>query len=423
MSTTKPKPDQDPRVYGHIPGAPVGSTFATRHALWKAGVHGMSQAGIHGSNKRPAYSIVMSGRYKDDFDEGERFVYSGEGGTGDNKNGKRNFLGDQCADQSWTRGNKSLQLSYESKVPVRVVRGHTLGSRYAPVEGYRYDGLYQVTQATYGDGKTAFKTCKFTFDRLPGQPSLPNEILISRKSRIAPRKSRIAALEAGARRMVQLLASTSTPVAGSSRDGVKSEEIDELEETPQPVPVSLKRKWEDRDRYQPEWAAPGRVVVSDPARAVAPPKSEPPVSTLVPTSTSSLSLKPTQLPQWFANAERAAPRRVVVPHPARAVAPLKSEPPVSAPIPTLNTYLPPKPTQPPHWLVNAMRSMRSVYRDDIFGYTCRANGFEWEWFIRCSDCPENLYTTGDDKTLHTYEIHLNDRSHRERVNARLKRVL
>jgi hypothetical protein len=47
----------------------------------------------------------------------------------------QNFLGDQCADQSWTRGNKSLQLSYESKVPVRVVRGHTLGSRYAPVEG------------------------------------------------------------------------------------------------------------------------------------------------------------------------------------------------------------------------------------------------------------------------------------------------
>ena len=30
------------------------------------------------------------------------------------------------------------------KKPVRVVRGFKSNSRYAPFEGYRYDGLYQV---------------------------------------------------------------------------------------------------------------------------------------------------------------------------------------------------------------------------------------------------------------------------------------
>ena len=37
-----------------------------------------------------------------------------------------------------------LQRSVETQNPVRVIRGFKLKSKYAPREGYRYDGLYTV---------------------------------------------------------------------------------------------------------------------------------------------------------------------------------------------------------------------------------------------------------------------------------------
>ncbi|KAJ7034941.1 PUA-like domain-containing protein [Mycena alexandri] len=174
----KAKPDRIASVHGHN-GITVGANFASRHELWKAGVHGMSQAGIHGRDGIPAYSIVMSGRYADDLDDGETFVYSGEGGTSKiGPTGKPTFNGKQCANQEGSRGNRSLQLSAVKgkRAPVRVVRGHTLASRYAPEAGYRYDGLYEVTEVIYETGKSDFKTYQFKFKRLPGQPPLPNEV-------------------------------------------------------------------------------------------------------------------------------------------------------------------------------------------------------------------------------------------------------
>jgi hypothetical protein len=40
------------------------------------------------------------------------------------------------------------QKSRDTGNPVRVVRSHKLVSDYAPVEGYRYDGLYTVESVT-----------------------------------------------------------------------------------------------------------------------------------------------------------------------------------------------------------------------------------------------------------------------------------
>lgn len=37
------------------------------------------------------------------------------------------------------------QKSYETQIPIRVIRGPTK-SPYAPSQGYRYDGMYKVTQ-------------------------------------------------------------------------------------------------------------------------------------------------------------------------------------------------------------------------------------------------------------------------------------
>ncbi|KAJ7727325.1 PUA-like domain-containing protein [Mycena maculata] len=172
------KPGVNPKIYGPIPGIPVFSTFTSRHECSKAGVHAHTLKGIHGTKDGPAYSIVMSGRYEDNSDKGDAFVYTGEGGRLTVlPGGKKTRSGPQVKDQEWVGGNKSLQLSQISGNPVRVVRGHRLNSRYAPVEGYRYDGLYQVTEATRAVGKTGFVTCQFTFERLPGQPPLPNEVL------------------------------------------------------------------------------------------------------------------------------------------------------------------------------------------------------------------------------------------------------
>ena len=40
------------------------------------------------------------------------------------------------------------QKSSETKKPVRVIRGFKSTSKYAPTEGYRYDGLYVVEKVT-----------------------------------------------------------------------------------------------------------------------------------------------------------------------------------------------------------------------------------------------------------------------------------
>lgn len=60
-----------------------------------------------------AESIVFSGYYAANEDNGDSFVYSGEGGL-------RN--GVQVDDQGWTRGNLGLRQACISKTPIRVVR-------------------------------------------------------------------------------------------------------------------------------------------------------------------------------------------------------------------------------------------------------------------------------------------------------------
>ncbi|KIK62390.1 hypothetical protein GYMLUDRAFT_72625 [Collybiopsis luxurians FD-317 M1] len=42
-------------------------------------LHGPTQAGIHGHAVHGVYSVVLSGGYEDDVDEGDKFSYTGEG--------------------------------------------------------------------------------------------------------------------------------------------------------------------------------------------------------------------------------------------------------------------------------------------------------------------------------------------------------
>jgi putative restriction endonuclease len=49
------------RVFGHLPGVPVGTVFSSRKELLAAGVHGQNQAGISGTERGGADAIVVSG--------------------------------------------------------------------------------------------------------------------------------------------------------------------------------------------------------------------------------------------------------------------------------------------------------------------------------------------------------------------------
>lgn len=85
------------RIFGELPGVHEGAEFPSRKELHAAGVHLPTQAGISGSANEGADSIVLSGGYEDDHDEGDVIVYTGHGGR-DQQTGK------QVADQTLTQG-------------------------------------------------------------------------------------------------------------------------------------------------------------------------------------------------------------------------------------------------------------------------------------------------------------------------------
>jgi putative restriction endonuclease len=67
------------RVFGELPGHPVGTTYANRTELSASRVHRPPMAGISGTAAEGADSIVVSGGYEDDEDYGEEILYTGAG--------------------------------------------------------------------------------------------------------------------------------------------------------------------------------------------------------------------------------------------------------------------------------------------------------------------------------------------------------
>ncbi|KAJ8473348.1 hypothetical protein ONZ51_g7927 [Trametes cubensis] len=141
--------------------------------LHHSSVHSGILAGIAGSKHEGCYSVVLSGGYEDDKDDGYTFTYTGCGGR-DKKSGEKPREGPQTCDQSWSNSrNMSLKVSAYTKKPVRVIRGYKSSSDFAPAQGYRYDGLYVVEKAWMDVGKSGFKVCKYLLKRLPNQPPIP----------------------------------------------------------------------------------------------------------------------------------------------------------------------------------------------------------------------------------------------------------
>lgn len=137
------------RVFGHIPGYPVGSWFESRASLAAAGLHRPLVAGISGTEAEGADSIVLSGGYEDDEDCGDEIVYTGHGAR-DQDTGK------QVAHQKLNHGNLALAKSKLKGLPVRVIRGSAHKADDSPSTGYRYDGLYQVEDYWQERGRAGY---------------------------------------------------------------------------------------------------------------------------------------------------------------------------------------------------------------------------------------------------------------------------
>lgn len=139
---------------GVIEGIEPGEAFASRRELYDLGIHRALQAGIVGRSDEGAESIVLSGGYVDDHDDGDVIIYTGEGGRDPNS-------GRQVSDQEFVRGNKALVTSSLEGLPVRVIRGSRHKSPYSPSEGYRYDGLFQVESYWTDQGEDGHRICRF----------------------------------------------------------------------------------------------------------------------------------------------------------------------------------------------------------------------------------------------------------------------
>ncbi|XP_032484084.1 E3 ubiquitin-protein ligase UHRF1 isoform X4 [Phocoena sinus] len=150
----------------------------------ESGVHRPHVAGIHGRSNDGAYSLVLAGGYEDDVDHGNSFTYTGSGGR-DLSGNKR--TAEQSCDQKLTNTNRALALNcfapindlkgaeakdWRSGKPVRVVRNvkGRKHSKYAPIEGNRYDGIYKVVRYWPEKGKSGFLVWRFLLRRDDVEP-------------------------------------------------------------------------------------------------------------------------------------------------------------------------------------------------------------------------------------------------------------
>ncbi|RDX78348.1 Histone-lysine N-methyltransferase, H3 lysine-9 specific SUVH1, partial [Mucuna pruriens] len=152
---------------GAVPGVEIGDIFFFRFELCLVGLHAPSMAGIDyigtktSQDEEPlAVSIVSSGGYEDNVEDGDVLIYSGQGGVNRDKG---------ASDQKLERGNLALEKSLHRGNEVRVIRGlrdvqHPTGKVYV------YDGLYKIQDSWVEKAKSGFNVFKYKLVRLPGQP-------------------------------------------------------------------------------------------------------------------------------------------------------------------------------------------------------------------------------------------------------------
>ncbi|KAI3455158.1 hypothetical protein Pfo_011821 [Paulownia fortunei] len=151
-------------------GVLVGETWDLRMDCRQWGVHYPPVAGIGGKAHYGAQSVVISGGYEDDEDNGEWFIYTGSGGR--DLSGNKRTNKEQSFDQEFKEQNQALRVSCDKGYPVRVVRSEKdKRSSYAPEKGYRYDGIYRIEKCWRKVGKQGFKVCRYLFVRCDNEPA------------------------------------------------------------------------------------------------------------------------------------------------------------------------------------------------------------------------------------------------------------
>jgi putative restriction endonuclease len=163
------------RQFGDIPGVSIGTEWQTRREVAQSGIHKPTMNGISGTEKEGADSIVVSGGYEDDEDFGNEIIYTGTGGY-DVASGK------QIADQTFDNTNNAALIKSQFEgLPVRVVRGANGDPAFSPKLGYRYDGLFQVTDHWSETGKSGFKVCRFRLVQISKNEVIqPTKFIVSK---------------------------------------------------------------------------------------------------------------------------------------------------------------------------------------------------------------------------------------------------
>ncbi|TKY69122.1 Histone-lysine N-methyltransferase family member SUVH9 [Spatholobus suberectus] len=169
--------NRDKRIVGAIPGVCVGDVFLYRMELCVVGLHGQPQAGIDylpasmSSNGEPvATSVIVSGGYEDDVDEGDVIIYSGHGGQ--DKHSKQVFH------QKLEGGNLAMERSMHYGIEVRVIRGVRYdGTSSASGKVYVYDGLYRILECWFDVGRSGFGVYKYKLCRIDGQAKMGSAVM------------------------------------------------------------------------------------------------------------------------------------------------------------------------------------------------------------------------------------------------------
>ncbi|CAM9338943.1 unnamed protein product [Discosporangium mesarthrocarpum] len=167
----------DKHHFGAVPGVRVGSMWQFRMEVSEDGIHRPPVSGMAGTADGGCQSIVLSGGYSDDEDEGEAFLYTGAGGR-DLSGNKRTAK--QSMDQELSSTNAALAKNCNTKdwkkgKPVRVVRASKLiktsHGDYAPHipngwgQSFRYDGIYKVVKYGPTIGKSGHRVYRYLLRR------------------------------------------------------------------------------------------------------------------------------------------------------------------------------------------------------------------------------------------------------------------
>ncbi|KAF7312635.1 Carboxymuconolactone decarboxylase [Mycena indigotica] len=159
------------RAYSNIKDIPVGAIFPNRAALAKSGLHAPLRAGHLGRHHLRRALRRRERRIRGRPGYG---VYTGQGKGQSMLAKAMQGNAPQQGDQDWKNpGNLSLKRSAEQGKPLRVIRGDKCKSKYAPTSGFRYDGLYKVSNPRRIRGKEGHMVCVVDLVRLLTQPPIP----------------------------------------------------------------------------------------------------------------------------------------------------------------------------------------------------------------------------------------------------------